>query len=408
MKLPYYRSLFFKLNLLFAIGLVLLSLLFLHVKRHEQMERHRQIAQRAMELSRLLHHGFKTQEANWTQEAQEANFVCIHDTRTPCNARPLHLPMLRHQEQRALHVLTDNEGTIFYRFERGGSALLFEDRNDFDAFRLSNLLFVALFAGLLLLYLTMRQSLLPLRTLASQIRRFAEGETQINTQSRGKDEIALISNEFHDAVARIRQLESTRTLFWRNIMHELKTPLTKGKLALALLDENPDTLYLHKVFERMDALINQMAQIEKLDHAALFKNEAALVALTERAIERLYLDTPSALLDVQIPQALHVRVDEELFISALSNLIDNAIKYADTYPITLRADHERLYIRNAAAPMRHGFEANKTPFVGEHAKSGLGLGLYIAEAIAQKHGFRLEYAYVEGMHQFCIVWGEQC
>ncbi|MEJ2469357.1 MAG: HAMP domain-containing protein, partial [Campylobacterales bacterium] len=90
--------------------------------------------------------------------------------------------------------------------------------------------FAVLLIAVVLLYRYMSGSIEPLQNLHRQIRRFANGEKGIDTKVEGSDEVAQVANAFHESVGKIEALQRSRSLFLRNVMHELKTPISKGKL----------------------------------------------------------------------------------------------------------------------------------------------------------------------------------
>jgi two-component system OmpR family sensor kinase len=395
--MPLYHSLFFRLNLFFFSALIILGVLYVYVDRFESSETSRQIVQRSMEAGRLIHFKRMNQGLTWEQLASDAAFEYMadipHDAHHDLKLNAM-LPPRRHHE-----ILFD--GTAFYyKFARHSHFIVFKDLRDYQRSHVTDVLFMVLFSGLILLYMTLRNSLMPLRSLVVKIRKFAEGDLDVDTRSDMKDEIALISNEFHDAVSEVRKLQSTRQLFWRNIMHELRTPLTKGKLSLAMMPDNEQTAYIDTIFNRMDQLISQMADIEKLE-TTLEKVRIPMNTLVRNALENLYIDDEAQKVSIDEVPDSYCMVDEKLFVSALTNLIDNALKYAARFPIVISISPSELRIFNEGPPMLHSFVTSKTAFVSSN-NGGLGLGLYITDAIITEHGFILDYDYTDARHCFII------
>jgi two-component system OmpR family sensor kinase len=398
------HSIFFKLNLLFVLALLMLALLFVFFRHNATLHELRQAGLRGMELGRLLHH---TRGASAQQRAaslKEAQFELLAPQQLPPSARKLQAPKTGPERRRPFALYIDGD-TYYFKSRLRYDDFLVRDNRPAEGFAGMHGLFLLLLAGLFALYLTLRRSLLPLKTLTLNIRRFARGDHDIDTSSERRDEIALISNEFNDAARKIEQLQSSRQLFLRNIIHELKTPLTRGKLALAMMEESKEIRYLDQLFNRMDDLINQFARIEKLQSSNLERESSSVVSLLNEAIEHLYLERPREdVIALKIEEEAEILVDRELFASVLSNLLDNAIKYASKLPVTVRVDKTRLCIENRGEPLSQEIETCLQPFTGGHENSGLGLGLYIADTLIQAHGFRLEYRYKEGTHRFCILF----
>jgi two-component system OmpR family sensor kinase len=399
------HSIFFKLNLLFALALLMLALLFVFFRHNTAMHEQRLEGQRGMELMRLLHHTRSAPTAERAALLGEAQFELLGPQQLPETAKRLPLPKKAPRGRVPFTLYTD-AGSYYFQSHIPGDAFLVKDGREAEGFNGLQLIFVLLLAGLVTLYVTLRQSLLPLKTLTENIRRFARGDRNVDAASARRDEIALIANEFNDAVRTIGQLQSSRQLFLRNIMHELKTPLTKGKLTLAMMDESAEVRFLDTLFNRMDALINRFAHIEKLQSSQLHKERRSLYALTEEAIANLYLAKPqNELIAIDVRDDVQADVDSELFASALSNLIDNALKYSDEGPVQVRIEGAQICISNRAAALAQPVESYLLPFISEHRDDGgHGLGLYIVENIVRAHGYRLDYRYDKGMHTFCICF----
>jgi len=397
------HSIFFKLNLFFLLALGILALLFVFFRitaGHMEMRRE---GMRGMELGRLLHHTRNLGDAERGEELRAAQYTLLAADALPPDAQKLQPPRPVHGAPRPFFTLYVKEGTYYFLPQRANGKWLVRDDRPAETFTGMQLIFLLLLAGLISLYALLRRSLLPLRTLHAQIRRFARGDLDIDTASARRDEIAAVANEFNDALKELRRLRASRQLFLRNVMHELKTPLTKGKLALAMMDEDEQTAYLDRLFGRMDELINRIAEIEKLQSSRLERTPCALADLLEEAMGQLYL-TPehSGLFRTALAGGVTLNVDRALFVSALANLLDNAVKYAETLPVDVTADAGALCIANRAPALEGDISTYLQPFASGHASGGLGLGLTIADTIFRAHGYTLTYAYEEGLHTFCI------
>ena len=407
--MPFYRSIFFRLNLFFILALLTLGLFFgLFRLTTAHMEKQRE-GMRGMELGRLLHHTRSDSAGQRRAELDAAQFTLLAPAAFPADAERIPPPRRMRSEMKKRpeppFALYEHGGSYYFRSLPPNDALVIRDDRPGEDFTGVKTLFVLLFAGLAGLYLLLRRSLLPLRELHGHIRRFAGGALDIDTSSTQNDEIAAIANEFNEAVSQLRKLRDSRRLFLRNVMHELKTPLTRGKLALALMEETEQRGYLDRLFNRMDELIDRIAQIEKLRSIAPDRREHRLGDLVASAVEQLYLDRPRReLLQIALDSDITLNVDAPLFESALTNLLDNALKYADALPVSVVADRESLCISNRGAPLQTEIGTLLQPFSGSGTSGGLGLGLFIADTVIRAHGFALTYGYTGGTHRFCIVF----
>ena len=89
----------------------------------------------------------------------------------------------------------------------------------------------------------------------------------------------------------------------------------------------------------------------------------------------------------------------------IKNLIDNALKYASSFPILISVEKNKVSILNNGAKLSKDFEYYLKPFTQELSqRDGSGLGLSIVEKIIHKHNFKLEYFYENGNNIFKIYW----
>ncbi len=258
---------------------------------------------------------------------------------------------------------------------------------------------------LLLLFFTMvLQKLLRLRQLKSDIRHVGERKKFHPIAIESEDELGEIAVEFNLAMEKIHMLKEARTLFLRNILHELKTPIMKGKLLSNTLENNQKQEQMERIFERLETLLGEMVKIEKLssNEWVLEAKEYRLVDVLDHAMDLLLCDTKRIHFRHH-EEAPLINVDFELFATAVKNLLDNALKHS-CEAIEVDVDAHALTVGSFGEALLESCRDFSRPFnrTTEGASNGLGRGLYIANAIVEKHGFRLSYLYAEGQNFFTI------
>ncbi len=265
------------------------------------------------------------------------------------------------------------------------------------------LLYGAFVLVLFALFLSIAISIYPLKHLQLQIRRFGEGEMDLDLASNRKDEIAEVSNEFDRAVGKIKEMMSSRAIFLRNITHELKTPITKGQLSLEFLENSRTKEILTNVFMRLNLLTREFVQIENVTacDCQINKNSYRLADILDNAVDLLFLE-PSAIkhnLDNR-----KVEVDFELMSIVFKNLIDNGIKYSDDSTVFVSLDGDELSFCSKGAEMQNSLEYYIQPFTkcDVNTQESFGLGLYIVYYILDKHGYKLSYKHKDGLNYFTI------
>ena len=252
--------------------------------------------------------------------------------------------------------------------------------------------------------LFLRKKLKPLFVLKENMILLSQGNFSISTKTTGKDEISQVANEFDNAIKQLRELRESRNLFLRNIMHELKTPITKGKLITDMYDECERKHILIRVFQRLEYLLSKKKKIEELTSGKinLQKDNYPAYDLIEQAFDILLLDDNK--IEIFDNYNLFLNVDFELFSIALKNLIDNAISYNTNGNPEIFIEKDFIKIVNKGEKLTKDIEDYYKPFNHEYedASSGLGLGLYISNNIIKIHNFKLEYEYIDNHHNFVI------
>lgn len=270
------------------------------------------------------------------------------------------------------------------------------------------IVFVLALLIFLYMYISIFKSISPLKVLAGQIRKFAGGDLFIECKSEQSDEIGEVANEFDKAVKKIRDLIHSRQLFLRTIMHELKTPIGKGKLVTEMLEDEVAKKRLSGIFSRLDLLIAEFSKVEQIASKSYTPNRqtCTLLHVLDQSIDLLMLDDEKKeeLLSIEGDFDFEVNVDFDLMALAIKNLIDNALKHSAKQQIHVKAYEKTISVENKGEPLSMSVEEYFQPFVSGSKThgSGLGLGLYIVQNIIKLHGFEVMYDYIDETHRFSI------
>lgn len=269
--------------------------------------------------------------------------------------------------------------------------------------------FLLTMAVLISLYLSIVRSFTPLKKLSKNIKKFAQGNLDVNlAATHSEDEIGQVAQEFNNAIAKIQELIRSRQLFLRTIMHELKTPIGKGRLITEMLEDETQKERLVNVFERLEILINEFAKIEQLLSKSYSLNyqDYHFSLILEQVKDMSMLDNWEELISTDIECDAVINVDFGLFALAIKNLIDNALKYSSDKKVRIICDENKVSVANRGAALAKSFEHYKQAFIRnkDEKATGMGLGLYIIDKICELHKFRFEYNYSDGTHYFSIVF----
>ena len=285
----------------------------------------------------------------------------------------------------------------------GHNLLLKDNRPDNYYFEIALALGIFLIGLLLLLYLAVLRKLYPLKTLHKQIQKFAKGDMQTRITYLYDDEIGKIAKSFDDAIMHINELGASKNLFMRNLMHELKTPITKGRIVVEMMEDEGTKKVLVRAFERMNELISELAELERVTTQS-FEPNFEYVMLNEIINEsKELLMTQSSCIHTEI-ENIALTTDKKLMVLVIKNLIDNGMKYGQDKCVMLRTNGKIIEVISQGDALEHPLSYYTEPFSqAEKRSSGFGLGLYIVHSILEKLGYRLGYKHKDEKNIFMLV-----
>ena len=255
---------------------------------------------------------------------------------------------------------------------------------------------------LLAAYIFVIYKIKPLRKLKRQIVKFANGELDgVQNVGNGKDEISEVSEAFYGAVCQIKALNDSRHLFLRNIMHELKTPITKGLIAAQMIEKSKNQERLISVFHKLENLINELAAIEQITSKIGLTNKTPCLMrdLIDEAIDIAMIEKDHV--GISELDEVRVMVDFKLFSVAIKNMIDNGIKYSTDKHVNIMVSKDHMKFITQGEKLKNDLDFYIQPFIkGEDAQKSFGLGLYIVSNILEAHGLKFGYEYKNGMNVF--------
>ncbi|WP_148824281.1 ArsS family sensor histidine kinase [Campylobacter concisus] len=255
---------------------------------------------------------------------------------------------------------------------------------------------------LLAAYIFVIYKIKPLRKLKRQIVKFANGELDgVQNVGSGKDEISEVSEAFYEAVCQIKALNDSRHLFLRNIMHELKTPITKGLIAAQMIEKSKNQERLISVFHKLENLINELAAIEQITSKIGLTNKTPCLMrdLIDEAIDIAMIEKEHV--GISELDEVRVMVDFKLFSVAIKNMIDNGIKYSTDKHVNIMVSKDHMKFITQGEKLKNDLDFYIQPFIkGEDAQKSFGLGLYIVSNILEAHGLKFGYEYKNGMNVF--------
>ncbi len=248
------------------------------------------------------------------------------------------------------------------------------------------------------------QRLRPLIRLRRKIALFGNGDLNISFKTSGSDEIALVSNELESTREKINSLLESRTLFLRNIMHELKTPIAKGTIATQMLNTTKQRDRFSSIFGRLESLVNEFALIEEvtsINDKSDF-NEYRLVDIIDGAIDMAMVDRDRV--GVNVDATVKIVANYRLYTTAVKNMIDNGIKYSPDSYVEILMIKDELSFESKGACISNPLQFYIEPFTKDNpSKNSFGLGLYLVDSILKAHEQVLAHEYHNGLNRFIFA-----
>jgi two-component system phosphate regulon sensor histidine kinase PhoR len=223
-------------------------------------------------------------------------------------------------------------------------------------------------------------------------------------------------------VTRLRRLENLRKEFVANVSHELKTPVTSIQGFVETLKDgaiqNPKDAarfldIIHRHAQRLNAMIDDLLDLSRIEQQAekheIVLNRNSVRDVLDEAVSvcQAQADARTIKIRVECGKDLFAMMRPDLLTQAVSNLIDNAVKYSDAgSEVTVRAEQKEDGIHIEVEDGGIGIPKENLPRLFERFyrvdpsrsrdMGGTGLGLAIVKHVAQAQGGRVEVESQEG------------
>ncbi len=224
------------------------------------------------------------------------------------------------------------------------------------------------------------------------------GDLTTRVDVTGRDEVAVLAASFNRSAERIESLVAAQKSLLANASHELRSPLARLRMALAMLPEDIEPrlrVEVDRDIAELDALIDEVLLASRLDATARDAAQADTETADWLAIcAEECARTPATLaaVDGALPP---VRAEDRLLRRLVRNLLENARRHARGQPIDVAlvrvGDRVRLEVADRGpgvpeAERERIFEPFYRARGASEADGGVGLGLALVRGIARRHG----------------------
>ena len=233
----------------------------------------------------------------------------------------------------------------------------------------------------------------PLVKLAKAAERFGKGDYVNDFRPSGAQEIRKAAYEFDRMAKRINRHLNQRSEMLSGISHDLRTPLTRLKLQLAMLSQKDISIRMSKDIDEMERMLNDYLQFAKTQS----KESTTSIELTN-LIKELSQNLDNKNLDISFQDNITIKGRPVALKRSLENIIQNGLTYGKKVFVTVKKSSNRGLIlieddgpgipedqyKNVFKPF---FRLDKSRSLNQ---SGVGLGLAIVEDIIKSHGGNIQ------------------
>lgn len=264
-------------------------------------------------------------------------------------------------------------------------------------------LIILIFAGFLLTSFLIKKILKPLSILNEAVENAGKGNFNQNITINSNDEFGRLAATFNKMTADLKQMTTAREQLLLDISHELRTPITRAKLALEMMQESSERTSIAEDLNDMEAMVSEI-----LESARLQKSSEKIIFTTIKIphilnqLKKQYEREAERIIIYPVNAELSIHINEIMILTVLKNIINNSLKYSHLggKPIEIRVIKQPEKIIINIEDFGKGIPADKIPFVFEpfyrvdqsrsKQSGGYGLGLHICKRIMDIHNAELK------------------
>lgn len=261
----------------------------------------------------------------------------------------------------------------------------------------------------------------PLTNILSTIQRISNGQLHNRLDIKGNNELSRLGDAINVMTQQLEHVDTARQEFVSNVSHELKTPLSSIKVlseSLLLQEDMPVEMYrefmqdINSEVDRMTNIINDLLALVRLDYreeGMLNITEFSLNEVVTAIVKRIapLANKKNIILDLENIKEISIEADETKLTLALSNLVENAVKYTPdegTVSVTVDADHQNAFFTvkdtgigispdEQTKIFNRFYRVDKTR---DRETGGTGLGLAITHSTVMMHNGSIKVTSAEG------------
>lgn len=297
----------------------------------------------------------------------------------------------------SLQVQVDiDDGVLYFEFAGGAE----QDSHQ----KTGHLLLLILLSFILFgCYLALKKILYPLKELRAGVAEVADGNLSHQMVVQRNDELSELAHSFNDMTLKLKKMMQTKEHLLRDISHELRSPLTRMKVALELMDESEAKDGIKQDVIEMEEMITTILESARDHHDSrkLDLVECDLDRLLKRVVEK-YGNLVPGVRYTSDNKALNCLADESSLGTVFTNIIDNSMKFSVDQGSVVEVQLKRVNDSGLVTVKDYGqgIQESELSFIFEpfyrvdksrsRRTGGFGLGLSLCKTIIESHGGKIE------------------
>ena len=228
-----------------------------------------------------------------------------------------------------------------------------------------------------------------------------------------EDELGELAADINTMAGKVEGMLEAKQQLLLGVSHELRSPISRINLGLALMEDSPTTRALREDTEEMRHIVETLLNAERMGsaHTVLDRTDVQLPELAESLRQRFFPNEDR--LHIHFSGEPRARLDAARIQLMLKNLVGNALRYAPQGPVELTLAGRDGQVKFRVRDYGPGIPPEQRAHIGEpfyrsdasraRETGGTGLGLYLARQVARAHGGDLVLEPSEGAGALFVV-----
>jgi signal transduction histidine kinase len=306
-----------------------------------------------------------------------------------------------------------SHGRFYIEFKHDQGEFLFELSGEYEKNAalqwIHGVIFLSIALILLGAYVLIRRILRPIKWLDAGVKEVSQGNLKHQVPVNKSDELGQLSQGFNDMTLRLQEMLTAKEQLLRDVSHELRSPLTRMKVALEFVKEDRTRALVQSDIEEMEAMISHILETARIhhDHSRNNRRKINLTDLVNDMVA-IYGQQSPGVVCTDTAALLPCLVDPEQIKTVLKNILENAIKYSpeESQPIRIASHVKDGWAVVEIADKGIGIEPEALAYIWEpfyradksrsRDTGGYGLGLSLCKTIMESHGGRIEVHSIPG------------